>query len=262
MGTTRERLAEMLKQSRLDAGFKTHSALARELGVVRPVVGKAENPRNPPPSIDTVTRWAKATHVDAGPLVDLVERCRSGNPEWFVPYVRAESVATSLRLWGPLLVPGPVQTRDYAQAILETGGYSSAELAVHVTERMERQRVVGRAHITMALDHSVLLRPLGGPLVMAEQCERVLELAEDNVIRAHIVPYGTNIGLYGAFDIAIGNGNITTNLNSLRDVSSTEADLAEECLSAFDDILASALPRNESVEYIRTQRDMWKEQAA
>lgn len=261
MGTPRERLAEQLKQARIDAGFTTHTALARELKVVRPVIGKAENPRNPPPSIDTVTRWAKATHVDAGPLLDLIERCRSGNPEWFVPYAKAESEATSLRLWGPLLVPGPVQTKDYARAVLSTGGYTGARLAELVTTRMERQRIVGRTRITVVLDHSVLQRPLGGPLVMAEQCGKLLELAEDNVIHVHIVPYGTHIGLYGAFDIAISNGIITTNLNSLRDVSSTDAGMGEECLSAFDDILASALPRNESVEYIRTQRDMWKEQA-
>lgn len=261
MGTPRERLADQLKQARIDAGYPTHSALARELGLVRPVIGKAENPRNPPPSIDTVARWAKATHVDADPLIDLVERCRSGNPEWFVPYAKAESEATSLRLWGPLLVPGPVQTEGYARAVLETGGYSGARLNELVTTRMERQRIVGRTRITVVLDHTVLQRPLGGPAVMAEQCDKLANLTEDNVIRVHIVPYGTNIGLYGAFDIAISGGIITANLNSLQDVTSTDVTLGEECLSAFDDILASALPRNESVEYIRTQREHWKEQS-
>lgn len=259
MSTPRERLAEQLKQARIDAGYTTHTALARELHCVRPVVGKAENPRNPPPSVDTVTKWAKACKVDAGPLIDLVERCRSGNPEWFVPYVRAEGQASSVRVWGPLLVPGQVQTEDYARAVLRIGGNTGARLEELVTARMERQKIIGRARITVAIDHSVLLRPLGGPAVMEAQCDRLVQLAEDQLVRVHVVPYGTHVGLSGAYDIAFGAEDVTTNVNGLRDVSTTDTSMADEALSSFESILASALPPAESIEYVRTQRDAWRE---
>lgn len=261
MGTPRERLAEQLKQARIDAGFTTHTALARELQLVRPVIGKAENSRNPAPSIDTVTRWAKACNTDPGPLVDLVERCKSGNPEWFVPYARAEHDATSLRLWGPLLVPGLAQTESYARSVLEIGGYVGARLEELVTARMERQKVIGRARVTVVIDHAVLDRPLGSPEIMAEQCGRLIELAEDGLARVHVVPYGKHVGLYGAFGIATRDGVNTVNLNALRDVSSTDHALGEEALSAFDDILASSLARAESLDWLRSQRDKWREQA-
>lgn len=260
MSTARERLAEQLKRTRIDAGYTTQAAIAREMGLVRPVISRAENHRYPPPSIEVLTGWAKATGTELDPLVDLMERCKSGKPDWFVPYAAAEAAATSLRLWGPLLVPGLVQTERYARSVLEIGGHTGARLEELVTTRMDRQRVIGRARITAVIDHTVLQRPLGTPEIMAEQCDRLIELAEDRSVRVHVVPYGTNIGLYGAFDIATRDGANTVNLTSFRDVSSTDAALAEECLGAFDDILAASLPRAESIDCIRTHRDKWRDQ--
>jgi len=41
--TPREQLANILRQSRLDAGYESHGALAKRLNVSRPVVTRAEN---------------------------------------------------------------------------------------------------------------------------------------------------------------------------------------------------------------------------
>lgn len=261
MATPRKRLADQLKEARLKAEYATQAALARELNLARPVISKAENPQYPPPSVEVVTAWAKATRISVDPLLDLIERCKSGKPDWFVPYASAEAAATSLRLWGPLLVPGLIQTESYARSVLEIGGYSGPRLEELVATRMDRQGIIGRARITVVIDHSVLQRPLGSAQVMTEQCDRLIELSESNQVRVHVVPYGTNIGLYGAFDIATREGAVTVNLTSLRDVTSTDATMGEEALSAFDDILAAALPRKESIDCIRTQRDNWRDQS-
>jgi hypothetical protein len=231
------------------------------MGLVRPVVSRAESARYPPPSIEVITAWSKATRTGLDPLIDLMERCKSGKPDWFVPYAAAEAAATSLRLWGPLLVPGLVQTEDYARAVLELGSHTGARLEELLTTRMDRQRLIGRARITVVIDHMVLQRPLGSPQVMADQCGRLIGLAECKEVHVHVVPYGTSIGLYGAFDIATRDGSSTVNLTSLRDVSSTDATLGEEALGAFDDILAAALPRAASIDCIRIQRDKWKDQS-
>jgi hypothetical protein len=230
------------------------------MGLVRPVVSRAENYRYPPPSTEVLKAWSKATKTDLEPLIELLERCKSGKPDWFVPYASAEAAATSLRLWGPLLVPGLVQTQGYARSVLEIGGYAGPRLEELITTRMDRQRIIGRTRITAVIDHTVLQRPLGSAKIMAEQCDRLIELAESHLVRVHVVPYGKNIGLYGAFDIATRDGANTVNLTSLRDVPSTDPVMGEEALSAFDDILAAALPRTESIDCIRTQRDNWRDQ--
>ncbi|HEX3964498.1 MAG TPA: Scr1 family TA system antitoxin-like transcriptional regulator, partial [Trebonia sp.] len=122
--------------------------------VSRPVISRAENPAQPVPSDALLAAWAGATGVALDTLIDLATRAKSGTPDWFVPFLTAEAQATTLRYWGPLLVPGLLQVESYAQAVLKR-----AEL---VTTRMDRQKVIGRATVTAVIDHTVLLRPIGG----------------------------------------------------------------------------------------------------
>ena len=58
MTTPREQLANMLRQSRIDAGYGSHAAPARKLNVSRPVVSKAENASQPVPSDAVLAAWA------------------------------------------------------------------------------------------------------------------------------------------------------------------------------------------------------------
>jgi hypothetical protein len=154
------------------------------------VVTKAENPAHPVPSDAVLAAWAGATGVPLDALTDLAQRAKSGTPDWFMPYRAAEAEATTLRFWGPLLVPGLLQTEGYARAHEQ-----SAEV---VTARLERQQVIGRARVTAVIDHTVLLRCVGGsPQIMADQCAHLSALAESQVIRLHVVPEGANVGLGG-----------------------------------------------------------------
>jgi transcriptional regulator with XRE-family HTH domain len=107
--TPREQLASILKQSRLDAGFESHGTLAKRLSVSRPVVSKAENPAQPAPSDPLLAAWAGATGVGLDQLADLAQRCKSGTPDWFIPYRQAEAEATTIRCWAPMVLPGGVR---------------------------------------------------------------------------------------------------------------------------------------------------------
>ena len=88
MPTPREQLADLLRQSRLDAGYESHEALAKRLNVSRPVVSKAENPAHPPPSDAILAAWAGATGVALDTLTGLARRARSGTPDWFMSLLR------------------------------------------------------------------------------------------------------------------------------------------------------------------------------
>src|SRR2546421_11517746 len=109
MATPREQLADLLRQSRIEAGYGSHGALARKLHVSRPVVTKAENPSNPVPSDAILAAWARATGAPLDTLIDLARRAKSGTPDWVMPYRQAESEAQTVRSWAPLVIPGLLQ---------------------------------------------------------------------------------------------------------------------------------------------------------
>lgn len=251
--TPREQLASILKQSRINAGFDSQGALAKRLNVSRPVISKAENPAQPVPSDALLAAWAGLTGAPLDPLMDLSHRAKSGTPEWFMPYLVAEATATTLRFWGPLLVPGLLQTEGYVQA--------HEQSAAVVTARLERQRVIGRARVTAVIDHTVLLRRIGSPQVMADQCAHLAALAESQVIRLHVVPEGANVGYGGAFAIAVKNSMATVSLTTaIRDVTSTASDVVDDTLELFEAILGASLPGVASLEFLRAQEETWKAQ--
>ena len=258
--TPREQLADLLQRSRVEAGYGSQGSLAKRLNVSRPVVSKAENAAQPVPSDALLAAWAGATGTPLDQLTDLAQRAKSGAPDWFVPYLTAEAGASTLRCWGPLLVPGVIQAESYARAVLSVEPYAPERLAELVAARMDRQQVLGRAYLTAIIDHTVLQRCIGSPVIMAEQCAHLLTTASRPNIALHVVPEGTNVGLWGAFDIASRGGVTTVNLTTLRDVSSTATDLTDDALQAYERILGAALPLAESLDFVRTMEEQWKTQ--
>lgn len=258
MGTPREQLADLLKRVRVEAGYETQGALAAKLKVTRSVVTKAENSTRPVPSDALLAGWSSATDTPLDKLMELAKRCRSGTPEWFMPYRVAEGEASTIRCWGPLLVPGLLQTEGYARATLAVEPYTPDQLSELVAARMARQQAVGRAHVSAVIEHTVLQRCLGSPRIMAEQCARLAELAEHPKTRIYVIPEGANVGLYGAFNLAARDGIVTVNLTSIRDVSSTESGLVDETMRGFEQLLACAMPQKQSLDFIRNQREHWE----
>jgi hypothetical protein len=256
--TPREQLAETLRQARLDAGFDSHGSLAKRLSVSRPVVTRAENPAHPCPSDAVLAAWAGATGAGLDTLTDLAQRAKSGTPDWFMPYLSAESEADTLRCWSPLLLPGLVQTEPYARAVLSVEPYTSERLAELLAARIERQQVLGRAYLTAIIDAHVLQRCIGSPAIMAEQCAHLLTLASRADIALHVVPEGTNVGLWGAFDIAARENVFTVRFETLEDVTGRAPETVNKAMQAYERILGAALPRAESLDFTREMESQWK----
>lgn len=104
-------------------------------------------------------------------------------PDWFRLYLGYESDASELNTYESELVPGLLQTEDYARAVVLASrpGTSEAELDRQVELRRERQRrITGDDPPTMhaVLNEAVLLRKVGGPGVMRGQLEHLVELAK------------------------------------------------------------------------------------
>lgn len=261
VATHRENLAEALKRARLAAGFKTHGALAGELHVDRSVITRAEGAIQPVPSDALLVSWADATGASLDELTNLSARCRSGSPEWFMPYASAESQATMLRCWSPLVVPGLLQTEQYAHAVLAAYPHSAERLAELVTARMERQRVLDRAHLVAVIGMATLPHCLGSPQVMADQMAHLVTVAEQPNIALHVVPDGANHGVWAGLEIASHGGTATVCLTTaLDDVTSTAGDQVDSAVLAFERVMGAAMAVQDSLDCLRRYEGQWKEQ--
>jgi transcriptional regulator with XRE-family HTH domain len=260
MSTAREQLAEVLRQARIDGGFGSHGALARKLNVSRPVVTRAENPAHPVPSDAVLAAWAGATGVGLDVVRELAARAKSGTPDWFMLYRQAEAAADTVRCWSPVQVPGLLQAESYARETLAVEPYPAGRLAELLAARMERQVVIGRAYVTAVIDQHVLERPIGSPAVMAEQCARLGSLAERADIALHVIPEGTNMGLWGGFDLATRDNVTTVCLTAIEDITSTAGNLVAMTMQAFERLLGAALPRAASLDRVRVAEETWNKQ--
>lgn len=92
-----------------------------------------------------------------------------------------EHTANEIISASPLLVPGLLQTNNYARAILAKADMSPSEMEMRIAVRMGRRDALMRdnpAHLTAIIDEPVLHRRIGGPSVMLEQLRFLHRLAQ------------------------------------------------------------------------------------
>ncbi|MCG3042670.1 helix-turn-helix transcriptional regulator [Streptomyces sp. S1A] len=135
------------------------------------------------------------------------QRFRDVLPDWFSVHVSLESSARVIRAYEPHVVPGLLQTEEYARHILRKGAVGRAvkgEVERHVALRMERQRLLTRAdapRLWVLVEETALRRPVGPPQVMRAQVDRLLEEAERPNVTLQITEFssGFHPGTYGPF---------------------------------------------------------------
>jgi Domain of unknown function (DUF5753)/Helix-turn-helix domain len=260
MATPREQLANMLRQSRLEAGYKSHGALARKLNVSRPVVTKAENPAHPVPSDTVLAAWAGATGAGLDVLSDLAQRAKSGPPGWFAKWADIEARATMIRWFEPLLVPGLLQTESYARAVL-TWKPESANAEQNLKNRLARQSVLDRAELRVLLLASVLNREVGDAATMGEQIQHLLTVGGWPSVCLQIVPDIPDVAgaLGGALAIATeGSSDVAAYSESIVQGSvHTDLDLVARSARVFDGLRADALPWTQTQDLLMKAGERW-----
>lgn len=112
-------------------------------------------------------------------------------PEWLEFYLGLEDEASSISTFQGEVVPGMLQSGDYARAItLITVGDEEADR--QVAARLRRQEALHRpdpVHISAVLSEAVLLRPVGGKAVMAQQLAHLIELAKLRHVTIQVLPF-------------------------------------------------------------------------
>jgi transcriptional regulator with XRE-family HTH domain len=108
-------------------------------------------------------------------------------------YLGMESAASEIRIYEVNLIPGLLQTEEYARAVLTAGTVSSprSDVERQVALKMERQRLAMTSpKVWAVLDEAALRRQVGGPEVMRVQLEYLRELGSLRNVRLQIIPFG------------------------------------------------------------------------
>jgi hypothetical protein len=129
-------------------------------------------------------------------------------PPAYRDFISLESQASAMRTLETLVVPGLLQTPEYARAVTRAavGPPDDANLDTLVEVRLARQDVL-RAdpplRMSAVLDEAVLRREVGGPEVMRAQLRRLVTAARLPHVRLQILPFaaGAHIGITGPFVI-------------------------------------------------------------
>jgi len=189
-------------------------------------------------------------------------------PTAFRPFAEREAEATALRTFEHSLVPGLLQTQDYARAVLATKpGASEADIEADVAERIARQWILTREdpappRLWVLIDEGILYRPVAPEAVMREQLEHLIAMSKLPTVTIQVVPYaaGGHSGLLGAFIVA----DLPTpqSIVFLEDVSGGR--VAEDAVAVadvalrFDALRSDALPKAASRDLIaKAARERW-----
>ncbi|MEU6075084.1 helix-turn-helix transcriptional regulator [Micromonospora sp. NPDC047074] len=129
-------------------------------------------------------------------------------PSWFQSYLGLEAAAVLIRSYEVQFVPGLLQTREYARAVVLLGHGRAApgEIDRRVALRMQRQRLLYRdrpPQLWAVVDEAALRRPIGGPEVMRGQVAALIEATKSPNIRLQVIPFaaGGHAAAGGAFTI-------------------------------------------------------------
>ncbi|WP_406316833.1 Scr1 family TA system antitoxin-like transcriptional regulator [Streptomyces sp. NBC_00118] len=123
--------------------------------------------------------------------------------EHFAEALELERHATTIRVYGPKLVPGILQTRGYARAVLDSGypPKTAEERDKLLVTRLQRAQLLDHFKspvVWTLLDEAVLRRPVGGPSTMCQQLCHIADLGDSHRIRVHVLPF--SVGLHALLE--------------------------------------------------------------
>ncbi|GGI81596.1 transcriptional regulator [Saccharopolyspora subtropica] len=209
----RIQLGQLLRKLREQAG-KTQEAAAEALECQKPRISKIETGKATISAGDVrlLIDLYGADEATGQTVVQLAREARKRAtariPDWAQRYVALETIASAMQVYEPELVPGLLQTEDYARAITRATDPTPTEEEVErlVVTRMERTARIHSGnplHLSVVLNEAVLRRPVGGAKVMADQLRYLREATELPNVTLQVLPFsaGAHVAMGSSFYI-------------------------------------------------------------
>lgn len=256
--------ADELRRARARAGV-TQEGLGQLVNFSASLIAKIELSQRRP-TRDFARRCDEALDTDG--LLGRIRDVIGASPvlPWFEQWATNERVATALRTFQLSVVPGLLQTEEYARALLRGGGLLTAEqVEEQVTARLDRQEILtrdDRLHYTAVIDERVLRQPVGGAEVMRDQLRHLVKVCETHprmriqVVASSVGPY---LGLNGPFVIATvpEEGDVAFLDDQLGGRFVDRAEDVAVLLRIWESTRGDALSYQQSIELIREVAEQW-----
>jgi transcriptional regulator with XRE-family HTH domain len=249
-----------VRRLRTAAGM-TQAELGDAVHVVSTRITQVERASGAKPTLELARALDAALGAD-NLLVELWPYVyREAFPDWSRKFMAYSERAVVIQQYAAHVVPGLLQTEDYARAVLSLDALldGDEQLQERLTARMGRQERLGspdRPELWVVLDEAVLRRPVGGHGVMRKQLERLLDATAERHITVQVLPFDQ-----GGHEAMGGSLTILT-LPDGSDVAYTEGSdygqLIEEPTNVsrykviYDRLRAAALPPRMSLDMIRS----------
>ncbi|MDH2424081.1 helix-turn-helix transcriptional regulator [Sphaerisporangium sp. TRM90804] len=250
-----------------EAAQLSQAAVAARLGCTQTQVSRLEAATRTP-SVSDAERLDKLFGSGEGTFfTDLRKHivARPSGPAWFMDWAdEIEPAARVLWSWDPLLVPGLLQTPSYARHIFhQEPQIAPEEIEARIEARAQRQGILDRDDpplLVALIDEGVLRRQVGGPGVMREQFDYLLEVMERPNISVQVVDPHCLIGLLGAFMIAElkdGQPRAIHAESSAEGEFTTDYRMVTAIRNRYEAIRLWAYPERVSLKVIEEARREW-----
>ncbi|WP_328676673.1 helix-turn-helix domain-containing protein [Streptomyces sp. NBC_00322] len=266
----RRRLGQELRRLRELKGM-TAEEVAERLLVSQSKISRLENGRRSISQRD-VRDLCGVYEVEDHRIVDsLMQMAKDSRQQgWWhafgdIPYsvyIGLETDAASLRVYESLIVPGLLQTREYAQAVIE-GMWPEAtpsEIDKRIQIRLKRQDrltdPVNPLRFWAVIDEALLRRVVGNRQIMTDQLNHLAQLSEQPHVTLQVLPYdvGAHPGMYGKFAILEFHEAMDASVVYLEGVTSDlyleKANDVQSYAVMYEHLRAKALSAEQSREFI------------
>ncbi|MDG4799393.1 Scr1 family TA system antitoxin-like transcriptional regulator [Micromonospora sp. WMMD980] len=216
----------------------------------------------------TVARWVTQDRIPQtrhrANVAELLRRdaeelwpdaARRRDPKWFRPWAEIEREALGLRWFESAVIPGLLQTADYARAVLASGPLA-ADAEDFVETRLRRQSaVLDRPRpplVVFVIDEGALRR--GAPGVLGPQFDHLAALAQRPNVMIHVLPLraGLHPGQAGPFIIASTPEGDDVGYLDDQAAGRITNDVAP-LWAVWDTVRSVALPRDQTVELLEAR---------
>ncbi|HEX9042641.1 MAG TPA: helix-turn-helix transcriptional regulator [Trebonia sp.] len=212
----RRRLRTELRRARLDAGLTQEQvaaamdwSLSKLIRIENGSVGISTN------DLKAILAHYKITDERrSGELLGLARGARERS--WWSAYrdvsprliqlIEYESAASIIRNFQPMLIPGLLQTEEYATTMIRnlSPAATAQEVKTGVEIRMRRQRILEQAEMPLMffiVDEAAVRRFVAGQEALRHQIQRLLDESAKPAVTIEIVPFsaGAHPGMQGPF---------------------------------------------------------------
>lgn len=257
------KFANQLKGWRNKRGW-SQVELAAKLGYSNALVSQVEQQQKSP-SADFAAKCDEVFDTPAT-FADLQELvAREAWPSYFAPVVDFQKRAIRIHEWDQRVLPGFLQTEDYARSVIRAGQpyISVDQVERKVAARMDLKQILqresGRPHLWEVIHEGVLRQMIGSPEVMGNQIDYLIDAADSADMVLQVLPFtahehpGTD-GPISIFEFTDSPSAGYTECNG-GGMIVEQADQVAELVTNMSLIRAAALPPGDSLNLLRKIRD-------